>query len=145
MLQLFGARPPNHSCLACLRSNTPTEDTFLLGNPRCYSPMEHSHSWACDNYLFISIIVNKYCSGRLPWWLSSKESACNTGDAGDSDSIPGSVRSPGGGHGNPLQYSCWKMPWTEEPGGLQSTGSQSQTRLKRVNVHTHTAQEQNSF
>ena len=39
----------------------------------------------------------------LPWWLSSKESTC---DAGDSGSIPGSGRSPGAGHGNPLQYSC---------------------------------------
>ena len=45
-----------------------------------------------------------------------KESACKAGDLG---SIPGLGRSPGGGHGNPLQYSC-----TEEPGGLQSVGSQ---------------------
>ena len=29
-------------------------------------------------------------------------------NAGDTDSIPGSGRSPGGGHGNPLQYSCMK-------------------------------------
>ena len=29
----------------------------------------------------------------------------------------------GEGSGNPLQYSCWKIPWTEEPGGLQSMGS----------------------
>ena len=36
-----------------------------------------------------------------------KESACNAGDTG---SIPGSGRSPGGGHGNPLQYSCLKSP-----------------------------------
>ena len=38
----------------------------------------------------------------LPWWLSGKESACNSGDTG---SIPRSGRSPGEGHGNPLQYS----------------------------------------
>ena len=118
----------------------------------------------------------------LPRWLSGKESACNAGAAGV---IPRSGRSPGGGHGNPLQYSChgqrslagyipqgcnesdstgatwyrtaqhsvcmapptrrslppslprhpclhctfvssspaWKIPWTEEPGGLQSMGS----------------------
>ena len=37
----------------------------------------------------------------------SKESACNAGDLG---SIPGSGRSPGGGHGNPLQYSCLEYP-----------------------------------
>ena len=35
--------------------------------------------------------------------LNGKEFACNVGDPG---SIPGSERSPGGGHGNPLQYSC---------------------------------------
>ena len=34
-------------------------------------------------------------------------------------SISGSGRSPGGGNGNPLQYS-WRIPRTEEPGGLQS-------------------------
>ena len=37
----------------------------------------------------------------------SKESACNEGDLG---LIPGSGRSPGGGNGNPLQYSCLVNP-----------------------------------
>ena len=37
----------------------------------------------------------------------SKESSCNTGDLG---LTPGSVRSPGGGNGNPLQYSCLENP-----------------------------------
>ena len=41
----------------------------------------------------------------LPWWLSYKESTCNSGHAGEAGSIPGSGRS-GGGNGNPLQYSC---------------------------------------
>ena len=40
--------------------------------------------------------------------------------ARDVGSVPGSGRSPGGGHDNPLQYSCLENPWTEEPGGLQS-------------------------
>ena len=44
----------------------------------------------------------------LPWWLSGKESAYNAGDTGDADSIPGLGRFPGGGNGNPLQYSCLK-------------------------------------
>ena len=36
-----------------------------------------------------------------------------------------STKLPGGGHGNPFQYSCLENPpWTEEPGGLQSIGSQ---------------------
>ena len=38
--------------------------------------------------------------------------------------ISGLRRSPGGGHGNPLQCSCLESPWTEKPGGLQSTGLQ---------------------
>ena len=57
----------------------------------------------------------------LPCSSVGKESACNAGDLG---SIPGSGRSPGEGNGNPLQYSCLENPWTEEPGGLQSTGLQ---------------------
>ena len=56
-----------------------------------------------------------------------KDPPANAGDVRDAGSIPGSGRSPGGGHGNPLQYSCLENPWTEEPGGLQSIGSQSQT------------------
>ena len=43
----------------------------------------------------------------LPWWLSGKESACNAGDQG---SNPRLGRSPGGGHGNPLQYFCPENP-----------------------------------
>ena len=43
----------------------------------------------------------------LPWWLSSKEPDCNAGDPG---SIPWGGRSPGGDHGNPLQYSCLENP-----------------------------------
>ena len=50
----------------------------------------------------------------------SKESVCNAGDSG----IPELERSPGGGNGNPLQYSCLENPWKEEPGRLQSMGSQ---------------------
>ena len=61
---------------------------------------------------------------RLGFPIHDKESACNAEDIGDTSSIPGLGRSPGGGDGNPLQYSCLKkFPWTEEPGGLQSMGS----------------------
>ena len=48
----------------------------------------------------------------------------NAGDAGDVGSIPGSGRSPGGGHGNPPSIPAWKIPWREEPGELQSMGPQ---------------------
>ena len=50
--------------------------------------------------------------GELPWWLSGKEPTCNAGDPG---SIPGWGRSPGGGHGNPLQYSFLENPMDRGP------------------------------
>ena len=49
-------------------------------------------------------------STLLPSGSVGKESACNAGDAGDTGLIRGSRRSPGGGHGNPLQYSCLENP-----------------------------------
>ena len=39
-----------------------------------------------------------------------KNQPVNAGDVTDADSIPGSGRSPGEGHGNPLQYSCLEKP-----------------------------------
>ena len=69
----------------------------------------------CLNFCFAN--KNIYAIwGSLPLWLSSKESACNAGDMG---SVPGSGRSPGGRHDNPLQYSCLEN-LTEELGRLQS-------------------------
>jgi len=55
-----------------------------------------------------------------------KNAPINAGDIRDEVSIPGSERSPGGGHGNQLHYSCLENP-TEEPGGLWSIGSQTGT------------------
>ena len=49
-------------------------------------------------------------------------------NAGDTSFIFGSGRSSEVGNGNPLHYSCLEIPWTEEPGGLQSMG------LQRVGV-----------
>ena len=54
----------------------------------------------------------------FPGGPDGKESACNARDLG---SIPGSGRSPGGEHGNLLQYSCLDNPM--DRGGLQSMGS----------------------
>ena len=56
--------------------------------------------------------------------LVVKKVSANAGDLRNVRLIPGSGRSPGGGHGNPFQYSCLKTLWTEEPGGLQSIALQ---------------------
>ena len=45
-------------------------------------------------------------------------------DVGEADLIPGSGRSPGEGHGNPLQYSCLEDSRKEELGKLLYMGSQ---------------------
>ena len=52
--------------------------------------------------------------------LVGKNLPANAGDVKEMDSIAGLGRTPGGGHGNPLSIFAWTLPWTEEPGGLQS-------------------------
>ena len=53
-----------------------------------------------------------------------KKSTCNAGDVGDTGSILGLGRSPGGGHGNPLQYFWWENPMDRSAWWLWSLGSQ---------------------
>ena len=66
-----------------------------------------------------------------------KESTCNAGDAGDVSLIPGSARSPGGGHGNPHQYSCLENPWTKEsPYGHKELDTTEAT--EHAGMHTYT-------
>ena len=57
------------------------------------------------------------CPG-LPWWLSGRKSACSARDLG---SIPGSGRLEEG-MATHSSIVAWRIPWTEEPGGLQSMG-----------------------
>ena len=62
-----------------------------------------------------------------------KSPPANAGDAGDSrdvGSIPGLGRSPGGGE---IHILAWEISWTEEPGGLQSMGSQTVGHNYRLN------------
>ena len=68
-----------------------------------------------------------------------KESACNVGDTGDAGLIPESERYTGGGHGNPLQYTCLENPLNR--GAWQATVhrvAKNWTPLKRQHTHTHT-------
>ena len=52
-------------------------------------------------------------------------------------SIPGWGRPPGGGNGTHSSIRAWNIPWTEEPGGLQSMGSQG-VGLNQGCSHVHT-------
>ena len=60
-------------------------------------------------------------------------------NTGDTSSIPDPGRSPREGNGNPLSILVWEIPWTEEPGGLQSLG------LQRVRDDLSTQQQQQSY
>ena len=55
----------------------------------------------------------------FPGGAGGKEPACYGGNVRDVDSIPGSGRCPGGGHGNLLQYSCLENP--TDRGAWQAT------------------------
>ena len=62
----------------------------------------------------------------------------NAGDIRDSGLIPGLGRSPGGGNGNPLQYSC--LGNFMDRGAWRATvhgGMKTQTRLKRLSARAH--------
>ena len=61
---------------------------------------------------------------ELPPQLSGKETAFNTGDTGDTVSIPGSEKSPEKVRSNSLHLLAGVIPRTEKPGGLQSMGWQ---------------------
>ena len=52
-------------------------------------------------------------------------------------SIPGSGRFPGGRHGNHSSSLAWRIPWTEEPGGLESVGSQEVDISEAAERSTH--------
>ena len=63
--------------------------------------------------VMLSVNLLLEANWAFPGGSVGKESACYAGDAGDMGSIPGLGRSLGGGHGNPLRYSCWTMPRTQ--------------------------------
>ena len=96
--------------------------------------------WGITFFLFQSFQGDKLILGfkqhpsinwvGLPWWLSSKESACNAVDAG---SIPGAWRLPGEGNATHSSIPAWQIPWREETGRLQSMGLQQSRTSYRIN------------
>ena len=71
------------------------------------------------------------------WWLSGKESA-DVGTIGDAGLIPRSRRSPGGGNGNPTQYSCLRNPM--DRGAWQSTAhgiAKQLDTIQQLNTDKH--------
>ena len=61
---------------------------------------------------------------RGKWGRMVKNLPANAGDIRDPGLIPRSGRSPGGGRAADSSILAWEIPWTEQPGKLQSMGSQ---------------------
>ena len=71
----------------------------------------------------------------LPWWLRffrGEESVCNAGDPG----LTSGLGRPLGSLGMATHSSilAWRIPWTEEPGWLQSMGSQSLGTTEQIYI-----------
>ena len=75
-----------------------------------------------------------YITWGFPGGSDSKESSCNAEtwvcSLGQEDLLEKEMAT----HSSILS---WRIPWTEEPGGLKSMGSKSQTRLSDYHTHTH--------
>ena len=96
----------------------------------------HTHTYSCMHTLQV---LGKECQSKITAdWIFGhrskiqgasqvvllvKNRPANAGDMKDAGSTSGQGRSPGGGHGNPLKYSCLENPVEEEPSGLWSKGS----------------------
>ena len=79
--------------------------------------MLYQDRWGKWKHEYHSAFTSIYT--HLPGGARSKETRLPMQvDRKDTGSIPGLGRSPGGGHGNPLQY--WRVPWTEQPGRLHT-------------------------
>ena len=80
------------------------------------------HLWLrLKSPLFLRVDLLLHCASRVA--LVVKNLPANAGDIRDIGSIPGLGRSPGGGHGNPLQYSCLRNPMDRRAWqAIQSTG-----------------------
>ena len=86
-------------------------------------------------YIYKHLTEHSFC-GASQVSLVVNCPPANAGAAGGGGSIPGSGRSPRGGHANPLQYSCLHNP--TERGAWRATDhrdAKGQTRLKRLSMH----------
>ena len=92
----------------------PMSSSYLgVSGPSSWDPQprDFTHSARAPRlYHSLQIISRQEAGMGLPWWLSSKESACNAGDAG---SVPRSGWSPEEGNATHSSILAWRIPWTE--------------------------------
>ena len=112
-----------------------------------------THERRLSVYLLIDIWYFQFCSfchrdviflvRFIPTWsfqvvLVVKNPRASAGDTRAAGSVPGWGRFPGGGMATHSSILAWRIPWTEEPGGLQSIGSQGVGHDWSNLAHMHT-------
>ena len=115
-----GNSQPPSGCPQCRGLPTLSSQTRALDSP-CH---QDSQSVTPSQINHLKVDNRSSISGAFQVVLVVKNPPGNARDLG---LIPGSGRSPGEGGGSPTTHSsvlAWRIPWTEEPGGLQSMGSQ---------------------
>ena len=113
--------------------------TWLKECLPCFSIIKLLLFLFCSLFLRSKLLLFKlWCTSMRAFQVAlvAKNPPANAGDIRDADSIPGSGKSPGGGHGNPLQYSCLENPM--DRGTWQATVhrvTKNQTRLRWLSTH----------
>ena len=109
---------------------------WIYQDTKCQNQIHHLSDYSLSNrsWLLLTPYDSNICASQVV--LAVKNFPANAGDLRDSGSIPGLGRSSGGGHGNPLQYSCLENPM--DRGAWRATVHRmvkSWTQLKRLSTH----------
>ena len=100
-------------------SRVASAHSLLTGITQVDFPLSFQHHLALDAHYSL-LNTHLYSRGASQVALVVKNPPANTGSLRE----PGSGRSPGGGLATHSSILFWRIPWAEEPGGLQSIGSQ---------------------
>ena len=111
-------------------------DMFMMGHRTKYDLPEEEKKKITTFKLWIKLAWN----WAIQVVLMIKNLLANAGDLRNVGSIPGSGRSPGGGHGNPLEYSCLENPmdrgvWWATGHGVAKSWTQTE-QLKHASTHS---------
>ena len=140
-LQLHNCSPPGSSVPGILQARI-LERVAIPFCRRSSGPRDQTQVSCIASSLFTVWAIREtphrpaHTHTGFPGGASGKESNYQWGDTGDTHSIPGLGRSPGGGYGNSLQYSCLENPMDRRAwrAKVQSV-AKSQTLLKQLSMH----------
>ena len=125
---------PQASCLSSLLAHWPASALNEMTCVKCFVMVKSAPVLSLAVRWVVGFIDLPSSLWGSPGVSDGKESACNVGDPG---SIPGLERSPRGGNGHPLQYSCLENPVDREAWWATVHGvTNSRTRLKQLSTHT---------